>query len=70
MQNKPNEELVREDERLNLASLEYNMEVNRMPANRLFVSSVKQEGSEAISDGPLERQSSVAVVTHIGARLF
>lgn len=41
-----------------------------MPVNRLFVSSAKHEGKGAMSVGPLERQLSVAVVTHNSACLF
>lgn len=46
------------------------MDAKRMPVNRLFVSSAKHEGKGAISVGPLERQLSVAVVTHNSACLF
>lgn len=46
------------------------MDVKRMPVNRLSVSLAMQKGRSAMSVGPLERQLSVAVVTHNSACLF
>lgn len=45
------------------------MDAERMPANRLFVSLAKQDGRGTMFVGPLERQLSVAVVTHNSACL-
>lgn len=42
----------------------------KKPVNSVFVSSAKHEGRGAMSVGPLQRQLSVAVVTHNSACLF
>lgn len=46
------------------------IDAKRAPVNRLFVSLAEHEGRGAMSVGPLQRQLSVAVVTHNGACLF
>lgn len=46
------------------------MDAKRIPLNRLSLSSAKQRGKGAMSGGPLERQLSVAVVTHNRLCLF